>query len=55
MEFSLDLVTAERLIWGAWGLVSFIMLIVYLRWKGPLEDQGKVTPREKRKRQAGKG
>jgi hypothetical protein len=22
--------TAERLVWGAWGLLSFIFLIVYL-------------------------
>ena len=53
MELSLDLNTAERI---AWGLLSFIALIVYLRWEGPLEDQKKDEPPEKpkeRERQAG--
>jgi hypothetical protein len=38
--------TAERIIWGAWGLLSFIFLIVYLRWVGPRDDQKKDDPRE---------
>jgi hypothetical protein len=32
--------TAERIAWGALGLLSFIMLIVYLRYEGTPEDQG---------------
>jgi hypothetical protein len=32
--------TAERI---AWGLLSFILLIVWLRWRGT-EDQKKVGP-----------
>jgi hypothetical protein len=32
---------AERIIWGAWGLVSFIALIVWLRWMGTPEDHKK--------------
>jgi hypothetical protein len=43
---------AERIAWGAWGLLSFIALIGWLRWVGPLKDQRKVTPSKKRKRQA---
>jgi hypothetical protein len=30
--------TAE-IAWGAWGLLSFIALIVWLRWEGTPEDQ----------------
>jgi hypothetical protein len=30
---------AERIAWGALGLLSFIVLIVWLRWEGPWEDQ----------------
>jgi hypothetical protein len=41
--------TAERIAWGAWGLLSFIFLIVYLRWLGPGEDQKKDEPPEARK------
>jgi hypothetical protein len=44
MELFVDLNTAERI---AWGLLSFIGLIVYLRWEGPWEDQ------KKRERQEG--
>ena len=46
---------AERFAWGALGLLSFIVLIVWLRWKGPWEDQKKdELPEEPkdRKRQA---
>jgi len=46
MELSLDLNTAERIVWGAWGLLSFILLIVYLRWVGSRA----VTPPKKRDR-----
>jgi hypothetical protein len=35
---------AERIIWGAWGLLSFIALIVYLRWAGTPENQKKDEP-----------
>ena len=44
--------TAETIAWGVWGLLSFIALIVYLRWEGPLEDQKKDGPPEVSKRQA---
>jgi hypothetical protein len=37
----MELATAERIVWGAW---SFIMLILYLRWCGPPEDQKEVSP-----------
>jgi hypothetical protein len=42
---------AERIMWGAWGLLSFIVLIVYLRWVGTPEEQ-KDEPPEEPKRQA---
>jgi len=32
MELSIDPETAERLAWGAWGVLCFIALILYLRW-----------------------
>ena len=32
MELSIDPETAERIAWGAWGVLSFIALILYLRW-----------------------
>jgi hypothetical protein len=38
--------TAERIAWGALGLLSFIFLIVYLRWVGTPEDQNKDEPPE---------
>ena len=44
MELFQDLNTAERI---AWGLLSFIALIVYLRWEGPWEDQKKDAKRQK--------
>jgi hypothetical protein len=50
MELFQDLNTAERI---AWGLLSFIVLIVWLRWEGPWEDQKKdEPPEEEPKRQA---
>jgi hypothetical protein len=30
--------TAESIAWGAWGLLSFIFLIVYLRWLGTRDE-----------------
>src|SRR5262249_42139452 len=33
--------TEESVAWGAYGLLSFILLIAYLRWVGPAEDQNK--------------
>jgi hypothetical protein len=36
--------TAERIAWGAWGVLSFIALIAWLRWEGTLEDQKKDEP-----------
>ena len=41
MELFPDIGTAERI---AWGLLSFIGLIVYLRWDGTPEDQKKDEP-----------
>jgi hypothetical protein len=38
MELFADLNTTERI---AWGLLSFIALIVYLRWEGTPEDRKK--------------
>jgi hypothetical protein len=38
--------TAERIIWGAWGLLSFVVLTIWLRWEGPWEDQKKDEPPE---------
>jgi hypothetical protein len=51
MQLFQDLHTAERI---AWGLLSFIALIAYLRWEGPLEDQKKDEPPQVPKRQAEK-
>jgi hypothetical protein len=44
--------TAERIIWGAWGLLSFIFLIGYLRWLGT-RDEDQQKPRRS-ERQSGK-
>jgi hypothetical protein len=33
--------TAERIAWGALGLLSFIFLIVYLRWVGTRDEDQK--------------
>jgi hypothetical protein len=44
MELSIDPRTAERIAWGAWGVLSFIALIVWLRWEGTPEDQKKDEP-----------
>jgi hypothetical protein len=41
MELFLDIGIAERI---AWGLLSFIGLIVWLRWEGPWQDQKKDEP-----------
>jgi hypothetical protein len=41
MELFIGIGTAERI---AWGLLSFIALIVWLRWVGPLEDQRNKRP-----------
>jgi hypothetical protein len=44
--------TAVTIARDLWGLLSFILLIVFLRWKRPPKDQREVTPREVPKRQA---
>jgi hypothetical protein len=41
--------TAEQLLWGALGLLSFIVLIIWLRWEGPRDDQKKDERPEARK------
>jgi hypothetical protein len=40
--------TAERIAWGSLGLLSFIVLIVWLRWEGPWEDQKKPSETSKK-------
>jgi hypothetical protein len=42
--------TAERIAWGACGVLSFIVLIVWLRWVDTPEDEKKVRPPEVPKR-----
>jgi hypothetical protein len=42
--------SAERIAWGTWGVLSFIALIVWYRWRGTPEDQREVTPPELPKR-----
>jgi hypothetical protein len=32
----------ESIVLGAWGLLSLILLIVWLRWVGTWEDQKKL-------------
>jgi hypothetical protein len=46
----------ERIAWGALGVLSFIVLIVWLRWVDPWEDQKKDEPPQvpkERERQEG--
>ncbi len=52
MELFGNLNSTERITWRAWGLVSFIMLIAYLRWVGPREEQKKARPPKVPNRQA---
>ena len=44
--------TEEWIARGALGLLSFIVLIIWLRWEGPWEDRKKDEPPEEPKRQA---
>jgi len=44
--------TAVTIARDLWGLLSFILRIVFLRWKRPPKDQREVTPREVPNRQA---
>ena len=44
--------TEEWIAWGALGLLSFIVLIIWLRWEGPREDRKEATPPEEPTRQA---
>jgi len=58
MELSIDPETAERIAWGAWGVLSFIALIAWCRWEGTPEHQRELTPPEvpkRRERQKGNG
>ena len=41
MELSFDADTAERFARGVWGLLSFIALIAWCRWRGTPEHQQK--------------
>jgi hypothetical protein len=45
----------DNIVLGAWGLLSFITLIVYLRWAGTWEDEKKDAPPKGPKRQARNG
>jgi hypothetical protein len=45
----------DRIILGAWGLLSFITLLVYLRWASTWADEKKDAPPKGPKRQARKG
>jgi hypothetical protein len=50
--------SVEKIAWGAWGLLSFIVLIAWLRWEGPWGDQKKDEPPQvlkERERQAENG
>src|SRR5262249_35706334 len=42
--------TAERIARGACGVLSFIALITWCRWRGTPQDQREVTPPEVPKR-----
>jgi hypothetical protein len=44
--------TEEWIARGALGVLSFIVLIIWLRWEGPRGDQKKDQPPEEPKRQA---
>ena len=50
MELSIDPDTAVRIARGVLGVLSFIALIVWCRWRGTPEDQREVTPPELPKR-----
>jgi hypothetical protein len=39
--------TVEEIAWGVWGLLSFVALIVWLRWEGSREDQKKPGDQKK--------
>jgi hypothetical protein len=41
--------TEEWIARGALGVLSFIVLIIWLRWEGPREDQKKDEPTEAHK------
>jgi hypothetical protein len=44
--------TAEGIIGGAWGLLSFIFLIVYLRWVGTRDEEQKPRRSERQPRKS---
>jgi hypothetical protein len=44
MELSINPGTAERIAWGVWGVLSFIALIAWCRWRGTPQDQEKDEP-----------
>ncbi len=44
MELFPDIDTAEKIAWDTWGLLSFVAVIVWLRWEGPWEKQNKDEP-----------
>ena len=58
MELSIDPDTAERIARGVLGVLSFIALIVWCRWRGTPQDQEKDEPAQvpkRRERQLGNG
>jgi hypothetical protein len=58
MELSIEPETAERIARGVLGVLSFIALVVWCRWRGTPEDQREVKPPElpkRKERQKGNG
>jgi hypothetical protein len=58
MELPIDPETAERIAWGIWGVLSFIALIAWCRWRGTPQDQEKdelAQVPKRRERQLGNG
>jgi len=39
----MDMSAAEGIAWKVWGLLSFIALIAWCRWRGPPEDQKELS------------
>lgn len=43
--------TAERIVSGICGVLSFIVLVAWCRWRGTSEDQKKIEPAQSKKRE----
>jgi hypothetical protein len=44
MELSIDPRPQKGFAWGIWGVLSFIALIAWCRWRGTPQDQEKDEP-----------